>query len=363
MKRCKVLMVSTVEMSMGGITTVIMNYHKYIDKEKVQIDFVANDKVEPCLAETIKLSQSRLYVLNRNRNPLKYMRQLRAIIKENRYDVVHVHGNSATMAVDLLVALTERVGLRIAHCHNTECKHKAVHKLLMPIFLLTYTKALACSKEAGKWIFGEDNFEVFPNGIPVRTYGFSKETRSKIRTGLHIENKLVIGHVGYFNKQKNHAKLLSIFKELKKRQENVHLLCVTGSEQVPDNIQRLIEDFRLGNDVTVLYKRIDVNRLMQGMDIFVFPSLHEGFSVALLEAQAAGLPCIVSDRIAKEGNLTGRVKFCPLEESDMHWADRILDVDLPADEERGQDNADMLQSEFNIEKSCKKIMELYGLGD
>lgn len=361
MKKCKVLTVSTVELSMGGITTVIMNYYKNINKKEVQMDFVVNRKIEACFEEIIKKNHSQIYILIRNKNPLKYIFQLSAIIKENNYEVIHVHGNSATMVVDLLAAMIGGVKIRIAHCHNTECMHRVIHKLLMPVFDLTYTKALACSVEAGKWIFGEGNFDVLPNGISVNDYRFSRKDSIEIREELHLEDKLIIGHVGYMNRQKNHLKLLGILKELKGLHKNVHLLCVTGSDQIPDKLQQLIKDYHLENEVTVFFRRNDVNRLMQGMDVFVFPSLYEGLGIALLEAQAAGLPCIASDRVPIEVDIMGRIEFCPLEESNLDWAHRILTMELPTDEERERCNNYMLHSEFDIKKSCKKIMALYGL--
>lgn len=309
MKEKKILIVNTVEFIMGGISSVITNYYKEMKNYDIQIDFIVNKKIEPCYLDIIDENKSNIYILDRNRNPMKYMLQLYFIIKKNSYDVIHVHGNSATMIVDLFPAVLGKVKVRIAHSHNTKCSHPFIHAILSPVFKLTYTKALACSKGAGEWIFGKDNFEVLENGIDLDRYMFFEDVRQEVRAQMNLADKFVLGHVGLINEQKNHQMLLKIIYEMKKNFSNVFLLCVTGSERIPDEIKCLIEEYRLEDDILFLFKRNDVYRLLQAMDVLVFPSKWEGFPVALVEAQASGLPCIVSDCITSEIKLTGNIQF------------------------------------------------------
>lgn len=308
-KKKKVLIVNTVEYVMGGISSVITNYYKEIDKDDIHIDFIVNKNIEQRYLDIISENDAKIYILDRNRNPIKYMMQLYHIIREKRYDVIHVHGNSATMAVDLLPAMMGKVKTRIAHSHNTKCSHPIIHTILSPIFKLTYTKAVACSKEAGEWIFGKEKFEILENGIELDQYVFSETVRRKVRQQFDLEKKFVVGHVGLINEQKNHQLLLEILYKMKIKIPNIFLLCITGSEKVPENIILLIKEYGLEKNILFLFKRNDVWRLLQAIDVFVFPSKWEGFPVTLVEAQATGLSCIVSDCVTSKIKLTNNVQF------------------------------------------------------
>lgn len=325
MEKKKVLIINTVEFVMGGISSVIMNYFNNMKKDDMQIDFVVNHRIEQCYIDSMKKSNSKVYILNRNKNPLAYMFRLYKIMKKNKYDVVHVHGNSATMTIDLFPACLNGVKVRIAHSHNTECSHVIIHKGLSVMFKLMYNQALACSKEAGEWIFGKDKFKVLPNGIDSNQYIFCDEIRDEVRSEFQLDGKFVIGHVGFMNEQKNHPFLFEIFSEVKRKIPNSALLCVTGSDEIPDDLKKLINEYELGKDLLVLFKRKDVSRLLQAMDTFVFPSKWEGLGIALIEAQASGLPCVVSDKVAQEANVTGSIKYLSLTENKV-WIDVIVDI-------------------------------------
>lgn len=354
----KILVINTVGFGMGGISAVIMNYYENIDKDKINMDFIANERIEPCFEEKMKENHSKLYILNRNNNPLKYMLQLQKIIKDNQYDVVHVHGNSATMTVDLLAAMMAGVKIRIAHSHNSECKHKIIHRILSPLFHFTYTKALACSNDAGEWIFGKGKFDVLPNGIQVDKYKFSEDIRKQVRKELNLEDKFVIGHVGFMNEQKNHSFLFKIFAEVKKKIPNAHLLCVTGSDVIPDDLKQLMNQLHIEDNITVLFKRNDVNQLLQAMDVFVFPSKWEGLGIAVIEAQAVGLPCIVSSEVPKLAGITSNILFVDLVLSSEKWADKIIEI-LNGLNDKEESYKLVEKSQFNIINSVHKLELIY----
>lgn len=325
-KRKSVLIVNTVPFNKGGISTVIMNYYLNINIQKFNIDFVINREIDSDYKECILEKGANIFILNRNRNLIKYAGSLYKIMKKNKYDIIHIHGNSATMLIDILPAMASKIKCRIVHCHNTECNHPNISKVFNILFKRTYTKALACSEAAGNWLFGKGNFEVLPNGIDMKQYRFSEIIRNEVRKELDLSDKFVVGHVGFMNEQKNHEKLFSVFNELKKVKSNVHLLCVTGNEEIPGHLVKLIEEYKIKNQITVLFQRSDVNRIMQAMDIFVFPSRWEGFGIVLLEAQAAGLPCVVSDQCIKEINLINQMKYVPLEGENHEWVKNILEI-------------------------------------
>lgn len=157
--------------------------------------------------------------------------------------------------------------------------------------------------------FWKDNFEVLENGIDLDRYMFFEDVRQEVRAQMNLADKFVLGHVGLINEQKNHQMLLKIIYEMKKNFSNVFLLCVTGSERIPDEIKCLIEEYRLEDDILFLFKRNDVYRLLQAMDVLVFPSKWEGFPVALVEAPSFRAACIVSDCITSKIKLTGNIQF------------------------------------------------------
>ena len=355
----KVLVINTVDFAKGGISSVIMNYYEHMDLAQFRVDFVVNRNIDSDYKSCINKKGSNIFILDRNRNPLKYMFLLYKILKKEAYDVVHIHGNSATMLIDTVPAVLAGVKNRIVHCHNTKCSYPAVSEILNVLFHRTYTKALACSKAAGDWLFGEGNFDILPNGIDIEKYRFSGETRKNIREELGLKDKFVIGHVGFMNEQKNHEKLLAVFAELKKKKKNAHLLCVTGNSFVPAHIQKLIREYGIEKDVTVLFQRRDVDRLLQAMDFFVFPSKWEGFPVTLLEAQASGLLCLVSDVVPKEVNMTNNITYYSLKKDNRDWAEFIYKSKLNNSVIRQEMNEVVKKTEFNIVNCANKLLKIY----
>lgn len=356
-----VLIVNTVPFYKGGISTVIINYYRNIDIRQFNIDFVINREIDSDYEDYILEKGANIFILNRNNNPIKYMVLLYRILKKKKYDIVHIHGNSATMLIDTLPAVMSKVKCRIVHCHNTKCNHPKVSKILNVLFKRTYTKALACSKTAGDWLFGEANFEVLPNGIDVEKYRFSEEIREKVREELGLKDKFVVGHVGFMNEQKNHEKLLAVFSDLRKKKCNAHLLCVIGNSNIPEQIQRLIKEYNLKNNVTVLFQRTDVNRILQAMDVFVFPSRWEGFGMALLEAQTAGLPCVVSDCCIKEINLIGQMKYVSLDNSEEEWIKEIMLLTFDCNREINSEKYILAleHNGYSWDSICSRLIKIY----
>lgn len=321
----KILVVNTVPFVKGGISSVIINYYENMDLTLFRMNFVVNEEIDIDYKLFMDEKGAEIFIMNRNSNPIKYIFSLYQILKKEKYDVVHIHGNSATMLVDILPAVMANVKNRIVHCHNTKCNHSVISKILNILFKRINKKALACSKAAGDWLFDEGNFEVLPNGIDTEKYRFSEQTRAKVRDELGIKDKYVVGHVGFMNEQKNHEKLLSIFFELRKKKSNAHLLCVTGSPDIPPHIKKLIKKYGIEKSITVLFQRTDVNRLLQAMDIFVLPSKWEGLPVSGVEAQITGLPCVVSDKVAKEMDF-GDIRWQSIEDESQVWADTIMNI-------------------------------------
>ena len=327
----KVLIIDTVPMTMNGMTSVILQTVKQCSGY-VSFEVLTNKTIDPLIKEEISRYSKKIFVLNdRKKHMLKYRSELKALLKNNSYDYVHIHGNSSTMVLETFLSRKVANVKVIVHSHNTKCKHKILNSLLSKSFNKSYDTALACSKEAGEWLY-DGPFMVIPNSIETNKYKFSNTIRDNIRNKLGLAtNSYVIGHVGLFNKQKNHKKLFGVFNELSKR-NNAVLLCVTGDDSIPGAIKKQLHKLHIEERVIILKSRDDINNLMQAMDCFIFPSLHEGLGIVLLEAQASGLPIYASDTIPKAVNITNSISFISLNKTDLDWAN-IIQLD-PVQQQR-----------------------------
>ena len=340
----RLLTISTTKFELDGITNVIMNYYRTMDKSDMQIDFVIPNIPRKDLKEEIKRNGGQIYVLgNRMRNPISYVRNLTKLIKERNYDIVHAHGNSCTLALEMYAAKKGGVNVRISHSHNTTCKYKIAHILLRKMFDAHRTHAFACGQKAGEWLYKEEPFEIVKNGIDIEKYRFNEEVRKVYRDKYNLNEKKVIGHVGHFSYQKNHEFLINVFSELYKMDDSYRLLLV-GDGILKKEIEQMINNMHLSDMVIFTGKTPDVPQLMQAMDVMVLPSRYEGLPLTLIEAQAACLPCFVSDTVSNEVAITDLVNFISLDKPPVEWA-RIIDSYIyPNRKEK-------------VDKVCNRIIE------
>ena len=353
----KVLMVCTGPLEMNGIATVIMEYYRKL-KSEVEFDFLVSENINELYKGEILSNGSVISIIDRKKHVMKYAFQLYSMLKEKKYDVIHVHGNSASMTLELWISKTMRVKSRIAHCHNSKCNHVFIHTLLKNKFRKCYTTAIACSYEAGNWIFGENNFTVLDNGIETEKYRFNKKIRMIKRKELGVEDNFVIGHIGLFNEQKNHERLFEIFSEFKMKCPKAKLICISGTKYIPDYIKKLILKNNILNDVIILLNRNDVSELFQAMDFFLFPSKWEGLGIVAVEAQASGLFCLASDNVPTKIDITDNVIHLSLNCSNNKWRDEIIKHSRDiTDRERMNDY--VKKSCFDIDKVTLNVLELY----
>ena len=325
----KVLIVNTVALRLNGITSVIMNYYRNMDRTDMQVDFVVINELSDAFRAEIEGSGATVHHIARNSNPLKYMWRLYGLMKKGGYDIVHIHGNSAMMLLDVLPAVWARIPERIVHAHSTSCSHMILHKLLGPLFHRCYTYGFACGDDAGRFLYGKRPFTVLKNGIELEQYRFDTATREEYRNKIGAGERTVIGHVANFSAVKNHDFLIDAFAKLIQQSPDYMLLLI-GSGELMKEMRAKVEALGLQENVLFLGKTTDVHRYMQAMDVFVLPSLFEGLPVVLVEAQASGLPCLVSDRVAAQANLTGELQYLSIEDTTL-WAQRMADADTTAD--------------------------------
>lgn len=355
----RVLQVATY-MGRGGLESMIMNYYRHIDREKVQFDFLVHRQERAAFDDEIESLGGIIYRLPRLVPWSKsYLSALNRFFDEHpEYKVVHVHQDCLSSVI-LKVAVQHNVSVRVAHSHsaNQDKNLKYPVKLWYKRFIPQYaTNLFACGKDAGDWMFGGASYQIINNAIDVAAYAYDPTKRQEMRRRLGLENDFTIGHVGRFNQPKNHPFLIDIFAALLKKEPNAVLLLAGGGEDMP-KIQAKAHALGITEYVRFLGVRSDVADLMQAMDVFVFPSLYEGLPVTMVEAQAAGLPCIISDKVPPECILTeGLVDVLPLSAEPEIWAAKILEKkNLPRTDRRNE----IAAHGFDITTEAVKLQEFY----
>lgn len=354
----RVLQVVT-HMNRGGLETMIMNYYRHIDRTKVQFDFLTHREYDGDYGEEIKQLGGKIYHLPiLNPFSANYKKALRDFFQTHpEYQTIHVHQDCLS-GVILREAARQNIPIRIAHSHSSrqdrDWKYpiKLFYRHLIPRYA---TNLLACGEKAGRWMFCGAEFQVLNNAIDARKYRFNNNTRQRMRKELGIDpDCLVAGHVGRFNTVKNHTKIVDIFKTL--AEERTAVLLLVGDGELRQNIEQKVNELGLREQVIFTGVRGDVAALMQAMDVFVFPSLYEGLPVTLVEAQTAGLPCLISDRVPIECKLTPEVRQLPLEASSEIWAEQVIE----AVKEPRRDTFDEIQAAgYDIESNAEWLQRFY----
>lgn len=360
MRQIRVLHVVTY-MGRGGLETMLMNYYRKIDRKKIQFDFLVHRDFEADYDEEIRQLGGRIYRMNRL-NPVSrdYLNQLNTFFKDHpEYKIVHSHLDCMA-GIPLKYAKKNGVPVRIAHAHNSnQTKDKKyLLKLLYKRIIPKYaTDFYACSEAAGKWMFGSREFLILNNAIDSQKYSYNPEKARRVRDALKIsKNMLVVGHVGRFHPPKNHEMIVKIFSEVLKRVSDAKLLLV-GDGYLQHTVRDQVAALGIQDHVIFTGVRSDVCDLMQAMDIFLFPSLYEGLPVSIIEAQTAGLPCIISDKVPLECKKTDLVQQLNLSESFGTWADTVISA---AKQNKRRDTAEEIKKAgFDVSENARQLEAFY----
>lgn len=362
MEPIRVLQVVTI-MNRGGLETMLMNYYRKLDRSKIQFDFIVHREERGDYDDEIEALGGKIFRMCpiKPGNYRKYFKELDKFFLEHKeYNVVHSHINENSGFV-LRAAKKYNIPCRIAHSHVSGLgfDYKYIFRQYARIILRNKpTHLFACSKEAGKWLFGEEKINtqvsILNNAINLEDFNYNEETRDKLREELGIQDKLVIGHVGRFSPSKNHEFLIDIFNEVyKSNSESVLLLVGTG--KVEEEIKNKVKNYNLQDSVVFLGLRSDINKLMNAMDIFVFPSKFEALPVVLIEAQSVGLKCIASTGVPEEVNISNTVDFISLNQDAKHWASRIIYCN-----KTHKNNTSIIKEKgFDIEDNINYLSKLY----
>lgn len=320
--RTKVLIISTVGLIYDGITSVITSYLQAMDLSDLDVYVISTIKEEKSIVKKIEKIGCHIVKLpSRKSQTVSYFLELTAFIKKNQINVVHAHGNSGTLAIEMFAAWIGGCKKRIAHSHNTKCDQVKADKILRPVFNILYTDAMACGDDAGRWLFNDRPFTVLLNGRDVRLFSFDENVREKKRAELNLKNQIAIGHVGGFFEQKNHRFLLEIFREIIKKEPTARFYLI-GDGPLRAEIESSAKDLK--ENLTFVGTTMQMADYLQAMDGMLLPSLFEGLPLVAIEWQISGLPCIFSDKVTKECIFTDNCVFMSLDEEAEAWAGEII---------------------------------------
>lgn len=346
-------------LDMGGAENFLMNIFRNVDRENWIFDFLVHG--EGAFDEEVRTMGGKVFYLDGYINKvgvIKYRKMLREFFVSvgKQYKIIHSHVDQTSGFILPIIKKTIDA-VCIVHSHNLCNYNNAVVKLYkkwLQYRLNQYADyRLACSKDAGKWLYGSRSFIIIANGIDVDKYRFKAEERISIRTTLGIKpDDFVIGHVGRFESVKNHIFLIKIFDEYRKKTKKVKLLLI-GNGSLKNEVRKQVHEHEMDTSVMILDARKDINRYYNAMDLFILPSYFEGFGMAVIEAQANGLFVIASDGVSREARISERIEFLLLDEKER-WIRKIAEV-----REKKYSREVKISKEYDIKNSINKLINLY----
>lgn len=351
-------------LDVGGAETFLMKVYRVLPPEKYQFDFIVSEE-NGCYTQEVLNRGGKIYKIPlRTKDPAGALDGIRKIVRENGYRHVLKLGDSPIASLDLIAA---RMGgarcLAMRSCNaltGLSRKQKCVDALFRPVLNAAANVKLAPSMLAAEFTFGKrqahKNVHLLHNGVDLTVFHYDEDGRRRIRQEFVLSDKLVIGHVGRFHEQKNHLFLLEVFRKIRNIRTDAVLLLV-GTGNLEASIHCRVKELGLEDAVIFAGQRFDIPQLLSAMDVFVFPSFHEGMPNTVIEAQAAGLPCVIADTITPEADITGLVDYLPLTASPEYWAQKAL---AAVKEERRETGQDFLSHGYDIESVAKELLELLG---
>jgi glycosyltransferase EpsF len=362
-------------MDRGGAETLIMNVYRNIDRSQIQFDFVVHRSEKGDYDNEILKMGGRIYKISSlgQLGPILYIRELVRIMRLTRYQAVHSHTDYQS-GFPAFAAKLAGIQHRICHSHSSNwqkgkgLKERIFLKMLQMIIKASATNYCSCSEEAANFIFGKQilgkrNVKIIKNGIDVSTFtNIDRNCREKILQELHIpEEVITIGHVGTFSESKNQNFILKVLKKLLEKEPRFVALLV-GDGPLKQKIEDEAKRLGIHNNIRFLGVRSDIPSIMRAFDVFLFPSVFEGFGIVALEAQCAGTPCVLSDAIPTSVDMgLGLVSFINLNQSIDDWCEEInkgLIINRPENQKIFNQ---VLSKGYDIKDNIKDWLSLYGV--
>lgn len=350
-------------MDTGGAETFLMKVYRAIDKDLYQMDFYCMSQEKGYYEEEIRSMGGEVFhSYPKSKNFIKSFVSLKKTVEKYNYECVMRVSQHSLATIDLLASKFGGAKILVMRSSNADSGStigKFLHKLFKWMPKIIPTLKIAPSVKAAEYTFGKgcvDKGEVLiiNNAIPVEQFTFNFDKRNKIRHELEIDGKFVVGHIGRLTRQKNHDFLIDVFREIKNRKENSILLLV-GKGELEHEIKSKIKRLNLMDNVMFLGVRDDIPEILMSMDVFIFPSFYEGMPNTVIEAQATGLPCIISDTITKEANITGDIEYLSINDSAESWAIKALSYSHNSS--RGNMNKKFIEKGYDINYESQKLVD------
>lgn len=342
----------------GGMESFIMNYFRSIDKSKYIFDFITHEIGESSYAEEIISYGGKIYKMPAFtiKNIPIIERKYKEILKINKYNVVHCNmANGAFLY--LRIAKKMNVAVRIIHSHQNKASDKLAHSIRnVPLNYIgkKYSNVfIACSKEAGDYLFKNKPYSIINNAIDYEKFYFNKKNREIYRKKYNLQNSFVIGHTGRLCNQKNQMFLLNIFIKIQKIKKDCKLILI-GEGESYIQLKKFASEKNIEENVVFLGAQENISELLCAMDVFVFPSLYEGLGISILEAQVSGLDCYASTEVPRASDISGNVCYLPLDEMNI-WIDKILSNKT----KEIRNNLIKLDYKYDIKKQVKVLENFY----
>jgi len=359
----KVLQV-TGALNMGGAETMLMNVYREINRDKIQFDFIVSGKeIGFYESEAINLGASIYHIRKRSESFIGNLKDFYKIIKSNNYKVVHFHTQNAFFTTTQIIVARFAGGKRIiVHSHNTSDWRKGIarkmHFLCRPLLSALTDKKLSCGKAAAEWLYGSSReTKIIPLPVVCKKYLYSDEKYDILRKKYGYTDSIIYTHIGRFLDVKNHDFLIDVFYKIHSV-EPKSVLFLIGNGPLRNDIEKKIKELELSDSVVLWGNISDVNEKLIMSDAFLFPSKYEGFPTVVLEAQAAGVSCFISDTITKDIAITELVHYLPLDEGVDLWVETILSRKSRNERERKMANR-MIAEKYDVMQVAECFEKIY----
>lgn len=337
----------------GGAESMCMNLYRHIDRDKVQFDFVKHTPLKGSFEDEIISLGGRVFEAPRYRmyNHIQYARWWKRHLDKHPEHII-IHGHFFSISAVYFSVAKKAGRITVAHSHIAKASSK-----LKEIYIKSIEKIadyrLACGKEAGQLLYPHKDFTILNNAIETEKFVYNPKCEQQYRMELGLTDKFVIGVVASFTDHKNPLGIIEIFREIHNAHPNA-VLVWAGDGPMRKEIESLVEKYQLKEAVHLLGVRKDIDKLLQAMDVFILPSFYEGLPVVLIEAQAAGLKCFVSETVTREADITGRCTY--INNSDyVRWAEEICSADLTKVDTYNQ----ICEAGYDVQKSAEWLQEFY----
>lgn len=362
--RIKILMVLG-NTGMGGAQVFVLNLIKNLDLSHFQVDLAVDTEKSNGIGDAVRSLGCNIYILPYFKvyNYQSYIKAWNAFFSIHHYDIVHAH---STNSASVYLRIAKKYGsATIAHSHSAGYRGNFLQRWVKKYYAHKVKSVadywFACSDKAAERLFGRNygnycNYYDIPNAINTENYLFSEETAQKIRKELRVkEDELLCGHVGTFSTPKNHSFLIEVFSEVVKINPKSRLVCCGQGILMP-SVKEKAEQLGILDKILFPGVVMNANEYMMAMNVFVFPSIFEGFPMSIIEAEATGLPIVMSDVITKEVDKSDLIHRKSLQDSPSEWAKTICGL---TSGERKAYNKPISESKYNMRISIKNISSLY----